>query len=332
MYIAEIAPARMRGRLVAVNQLAIVVGCFAAALVSYALATSSVAESWRWMFASACVPVVLLMLGLFIVPESPRWLLQKGRRTEALSIVARIESTDTLDTAALLDPANAIEQVGTFRDLLRPTARMGLVVAVGLAVFQQLTGASILFANAPVVFQRAGFYAVDQAIGQSVVMQVWCILCTVASMWLVDRIGRRPLLLVGLSAMMLGQIATGLAFQNEITGPLVVVILLFAIGSYVISLAPLAWLIMSEMFSTRLRSKGMAVASLTLWMAYFAGLQLFPVMRGYFLRQTGTIAGVFYCFAAVCLVALVFSLKLVPETKGRTLEEISDNWGMRPLH
>jgi MFS family permease len=150
-------------------------------------------------------------------------------------------------------------------------------------------------------------------------------------MWLVDRIGRRPLLLVGLGAMMLGQIATGLAFQRELTGPLVVVILLFAIGSQFISVAPLAWLIMSEMFPTNLRSKGMAVASLTLWVAYFVGLQLSPIMRGCFLEMSGTIAGVFYSFARVCLIALLFSIKWVPETKGRTLEEISGGWREQSL-
>ena len=323
MYIAEIAPARIRGRLVAVNQMGIVGGSFIAIVVAWALAHWAVPGEWRWMFASICVPIALLLAGLIFVPESPRWLVQKGRDEEAIRVLTRIEGDAHAISEMRAMTAASAEPVGRFVELFRPGLRIALLVGVGLAVFQQITGTSILFANAPTVFQKAGFASESAAIGQTVLLQIWNVAMTFASMWLVDRVGRRPLLLWGVAGMGAGLVAMGLIFANRFSGIYVLLVMFFAIGAYIISLAPLTWLIMSEIFPTRLRGKGMAVASISLWVAFFLGLQLFPMMREFFIRRSGTIAGMFYTFAGVCAVAFLFFLKFVPETRGKTLEETS---------
>ena len=317
MYIAEISPARIRGRLVTVNQLGIVGGSFIAILVSYAIARSGMGNEWRWMFASECVPVELLFVGLLFVPESPRWLAQRGHDHAANAVLTRIEGADYAAAEMRTIATDSTEEQGRFFELFRPGMRIALLVAIGLAVFQQITGASILFANAPIVFQKAGFSAASDAIGQTVLLQLWNVAMTVLSMWLVDRVGRRLLLLWGVGAMELGMIAMGLVFASRASGIYVLLVMFFAIGAYIISLAPLAWLIMSEIFPTRLRSKGMAVAGVSLWLAYFAGLQTFPVLREYFINRFGSISGMLYLFAGVCGVAEIFFLRFVPETRGK---------------
>jgi MFS family permease len=222
-----------------------------------------------------------------------------------------------------------IQETGRWSELLRPGIRLALLIAVGLAVFQQWTGSSILFANAPIVFQKAGFTKESEAIGQSVYLMVWSILCTLVGMALVDRLGRRPLLLIGLGGMAVGLVATGMVFHLRLTGPYVLGLMFVGIGMYVMSLAPLAWVIMAEIFPTRIRGKAMSIATLALWSSCCAGLLAFPLMRDWFESRLGTIAGVFYAYAGVCVLAFFFSLRLVPETKGKTLEEIARFWAKR---
>jgi len=323
MYIAEISPAAIRGRLVTINNLAIVGGSFAAILVSFAVSQAELEEGWRWMFGSQALPVLAFMIGLAFAPNSPRWLAGKGRDAEALEVLARIQGSGkaALEMRQIRESLN--EESGRFSELFRPGIRLSLLVAVGLGIFQQATGSSVLFANAPIVFQKAGFAKESQAIGQSVILMVWNILATLMGMWLVERCGRRPLLLGGLTGMALGLVATGMVFQFDISGAYVLIVMFVGIGMYVMSLAPLTWLLMSELFPTRLRGKAMSVAGMALWTACYGGLQTFPPLRDWFERRWGSIAGVFYLYAAVCAVAFLFSWRLVPETKGKTLEEIS---------
>ncbi len=155
---------------------------------------------------------------------------------------------------------------------------------------------------------------------------------TVLSMWLVDRLGRRSLLLWGVGAMAVGMIAMGLIFAWQLSGIYVLLVMFLAIGAYIISLAPPTWLIMSEIFPTRLRGKGMAVASVSLWVAFFVGLQTFPVLREFFIGRFGSIAGMLYLFAGVCVVAFFFFLRFVPETRGKTLEDVSKLFRNRQAH
>jgi len=323
MYISEIAPARLRGRLVTVNQLAIVTGSLASIIVSYFLSFS---ESWRWMFASECIPVLLLLAGLAFVPESPRWLVEKNRHSKALGILTRIDGAANAEQEMQEITASLQEGSGTFSELFQPGMRMALLIAVVLAVLQQFTGVSPLLFYTPIIFQKAGFERASDAILQSIIVNVWNLACTVIAFWLVDRLGRRALLITGCSGMALGLSLMGVFFHYDVKGFSIVLVMFLCVGSYVISLAPLAWLIMSEIFPTRIRGRAMAIASFALWMAAFIGAQSFPPLLSYVEGSFGTAAGVFWIYAAVCVFAVVFGWLMVPETKGKSLEEIGRSW------
>ncbi|MSU35975.1 MAG: MFS transporter [Pedosphaera sp.] len=323
MYIAEMAPARLRGRLVSVNQLAIVIGLFVASVVSYALSFSG---SWRWMFASTAVPVVFWLLGLTLLPESPRWLVAEGREPEALRLLAKSEGSAQSGAAMNEIKTSIAEETGGLTELFQPGLRSALLVAVMLAILQQMTGVSILLVYAPTIFKSAGFATASDAIWQAIPLGLWNILCTAVAFWLVDRLGRRPLLLIGTTGMALGLIIMGFCFHFGWSGYPVVLVMFLCVGAYVSSLAPLAWLIMSEIFPTRIRGRAMSIAGVALWISFFLGSQIFPPLVSFFETKYGSPAGVFWLFAAVCVFAFWFSWRLVPETKGRTLEAIAASW------
>lgn len=327
LYIAEVAPARIRGQLVTVNQLAIVVGSFAGIMVAYALSGAGVRAEWRWMFASELPPVLPFAIGLALVPESPRWLVTQGLGAKAMDTLVRISgrARAAVEFRAIEESVRGEE--GSVTDLFRRGTRVALLVAIGLAFFQQMTGASILFNYAPSVFAKAGFVQESDAIGQSAILQVWNVAITVVSMLVVDRIGRRPLLLLGTAGMVVGLFLMGLIFQLNLSGQYVLVVMFLAIGAYILSLAPLAWLVMSEIFPNRIRGKAMSVGALTVWVSCYAGVQIYAPMRDWFQDHCGSIAGAFWVYAAVSLAAFVFCWRLVPETKGRTLEDIARHWG-----
>jgi len=324
MYIAEMAPARLRGRLVTVNQLAIVVGALSSIIVSYFLSASG---NWRAMFAYELVPVMVFFVGLSFVPESPRWLFEKKRIEEARQVLGKIyRSASGIEQELQIMHQTDHEEAGTFSELLLPGIRKALLIASALAIFQQFTGASPLTFYLPIIFQQAGFKSASDAIFQTVVLNVWDVFCTILAMWLVERLGRRPLLLIGISGMAASLTLVGFFFARHATGEFVVLVMMVCIGFYIISLAPLTWLIMSEIFPTRLRGKAMGVASIFLWAATFVGTQVVPSLSAYLNKRFSSIAGVFWIFAVVCVVALVFSWYMVPETKGRSLEEIGQSW------
>ncbi|MCW5557992.1 MAG: sugar porter family MFS transporter [Verrucomicrobiae bacterium] len=323
MYIAEMAPARLRGRLVSVNQLAIVTGLFLAIVVSYGL---SFGGHWRWMFASVILPALLWLRGLSLLPESPRWLAAKGLVPEALKLLEKSEGKEG-SVRALKDIQDSIsEEQGGWNEVFQPGMRRALLVAVVLAILQQMTGVSILLVYAPTLFQSAGFHAASDAIWQAIPLNLWNILCTALAFWLVDRLGRRPLLLAGSAIMAVGLFWMGLCFQFGWSGYSVVLVMFLCVGAFVSSLAPLAWLIMSEIFPTRIRGKAMSVAGVALWLAFFLGSQFFPTLSAAFENRYGSPAGVFWLFSGVCLFSFLFCWRLVPETKGRSLEEIAASW------
>lgn len=327
MYIAEISPAAIRGRLVLLNQLANVVGAVVSYLVAYSLSFSG---NWRWMFGSTVVPVVIFVIALLFVPESPRWLVQKQREKEALEVLTRIGGTKsaTLEMAAIRN--SLVEKTCKLGDLLKPGIRVALLVAVGLAVLQQLDGVTVLIFYAPMIMQQAGFPKASEAIRVTMIIGIWNLVCTVVAVWLVDRVGRRPLLLFGTLGMAAGLIVMGIFFQFHVTGKLVPLVLMVAVAAYVMSIAPVAWLIMSEIFPNHMRGKGMAVASTALWIASFGANLLFPLMTESSEKHLGSAAGAFWAFALVCIGTFVFCWRLVPETKGRSLEEIGESWTAAP--
>ncbi len=323
LYIAEVAPARLRGRLVSLYQLAIVIGSTSSIVVSYFFSFSG---NWRGMFLSMLVPATILLLGMVFIPESPRWLVQQGRSDEALGILAKV---DGLANAGLemqeIRTAIAAES-GSVSELFRPGLRLALWIALALGIFQQWTGVSPLTFYAPIIFQKAGFKLASDALLQTIIFNACNLVCTVTAFLVVDRLGRRPLLLLGTAGMALAQLLLGTFFRFNLTGVYVVFAMFLCVATYALSLAPMTWLIISEIFPTRLRAKGQAAGSLAVWVAAYSSTQFMaPVMRAMELHY-GSVAGMFWVYAGICVLALLFGWRYVPETKGRTLEEIGRSW------
>jgi SP family arabinose:H+ symporter-like MFS transporter len=323
MYIAEIAPARLRGRLVSLNQLAIVVGSTASIVVSYYL---SFTGNWRAMFLSMLIPALVLLMGVLFVPESPRWLVQENQEAEALAILARVDG-EAHAQAEVQDIRKAMAaEKGTVAELFAPGVRVALLIAVLLGVFQQWTGVSPITFYAPIIFQKAGFSLASDALRQTIIFNLSNLIGTVTAMLTVDRLGRRPLLLVGTAGMALGQFVLGTFFWFDLKGIYVVVAMFLTVGTYALSMAPMTWLVMSEMFPARLRAKGQSAGALALWIATYTSTQaMAPAMRAVE-QRFGSVGGVFWFYALVCIAALLFIWRMVPETKGRTLEEIGRSW------
>jgi SP family arabinose:H+ symporter-like MFS transporter len=320
LYIAEVAPARARGALVSVNQLAIVTGILLAYFVNWAFAGAGPAN-WRWMYGMGAVPSVLFFLLLLRVPESPRWLVKNGREGEALTVLTRADSAaaaaagirEIKDTLAL--------EEGSLRELFRPAFRRPLLIAIVLAVFQQITGINAILYYAPRIFEGAGFARMS-AIGQSTIVGLVNMLFTVVAIVLADKVGRRPLLLVATGGMGLSLVLLGVAFKSPFlpASALLFIILLY-IAFFASAMGPLVWVVMAEIFPTKVRGSAMGLATLVLWLADFAVTLTFPVISDRFHPSTA-----FWLYAAMCALDLIFMGFFLPETKGKTLEEIERRW------
>ena len=320
LYIAEIAPARARGALVSVNQLAIVTGILLAYFVNWAFAGAGPAN-WRWMYAMGAVPSVLFFLLLLRVPESPRWLVKNGREDEARTVLARADSADAAAVGIRdIKDTLALEE-GSFRELFRPAFRRPLLIAVVLAVFQQITGINAILYYAPRIFEGAGFTRMS-AIGQSAIVGLVNMLFTVVAIVLADRVGRRPLLLVATGGMGVSLVLLGAAFRFPVlpASALLLIILLY-IAFFASAMGPLVWVVMSEIFPIKVRGAAMGLATLALWLADFAVTLTFPVISDRFHPSSA-----FWLYAAMCAADLLFMWKFLPETKGRSLEEIERSW------
>lgn len=326
MYIAEVAPARLRGRLVSLYQLAIVIGSTASIVVSYFFSFNG---NWRGMFLSMLVPASALLVGLLFVPESPRWLVQENRSAEALEILAKVDTPENAGAEMNEIKTALTAETGRTAELFRPGLRVALLVAITLGIFQQWTGVSPLTFYAPIIFQKAGFRLASDALLQTIIFNICNLVCTVSAIAVVDRLGRRPLLLLGTAGMALAQLLLGTFFWFNLPGIYVVLAMFLCVGTYAMSLAPMTWLIISEIFPTRLRAKGQAAGSLAVWVAAYSSTQLMaPAMR-YMEQRFGSVAGMFWVYAMVCVAALLFAARFVPETKGRGLEEIGRSWQAR---
>jgi len=323
MYIAEVSPSSIRGRLVTLNQFAICIGLLSAIMVSYFLSFS---QSWRWMFASEGVPILFFAVGLFFIPESPRWLVKKGRKKDALIVLQKINGDEVAKTEiAEIEDSLRIE-TGKFSELFQKGIRTALIIAVLLAFFQQWSGATPMLLYAPLIFQKAGFIQASDAIFQSMLLAGWLVLCTAFALWIVEKVGRRQLLIFGTLAMALGMLCTAMFFYFELKGIFLLFMMFLSIGAYSISLAPLTWLIMAEIFPTRVRGVAMSIASLVLWVSTVMVNQLFPTLSNLSEKLFGSEFGIFLIYAAVCLITAVFVWLVLPETKGKSLEQISAYW------
>ncbi len=320
LYIAEVAPARVRGALVSVNQLAIVTGILLAYFVNWMFAGAG-PSNWRWMFGLGAVPSIFFFLLLLRVPESPRWLVKNGREDEARTVLTR---ADTAEAAAVgireIKDTLALEE-GSFRELFSPAFRRPLLIAIVLAVFQQITGINAILYYAPRIFEGAGFARMS-AIGQSTIVGLVNMLFTVVAIVLADKVGRRPLLLVATGGMGVSLVLLGAAFKFPFlpASALLFIILLY-IAFFASAMGPLVWVVMAEIFPIKVRGSAMGLATLILWFADFLVTLTFPIISDRFHPATA-----FWIYAAMCGLDLVFMWFYLPETKGRTLEEIERGW------
>lgn len=325
MYVAELAPPRNRGSLVTFNEMGIVLGAFFANLVCFAIAKffGSNPECWRWMFASGCFFILILLAGLFFVPETPRWLMMKERPSEARAVLSRIGgeqyASRTLRDIGQPKPATSAK----IREFLRPGIRMATLISLGLGALDQWVGVPTLILYAPTLFVNAGVTSNANAIGNTVILRIgdifWCLF---AILW-VDRFGRRPLLLVGVIGIAVGQFLMGVCFLHNLNPVLILLTFFLCEAAFNASVPPVGWLVASEIFPTHLRARGMAIHGSVRFGSSLVLAQMFPYMLDFSRRHFGSESNVFWVFSAVCLLGFVFSYFLVPETKAKTLESIS---------
>lgn len=317
MYIAEIAPAKWRGRLVACYQMAIVIGILLAYFSNYMFADLGV-NNWRWMFASQAVPSIVFLLSLFAVPETPRWLIMKGRKKDAEKILEKISKGISIEQeVAKIEQSFHSEDKISIKQLFSKTYRPVVIIGIMVAVFQQITGINSILYYAPVIFQEIstnGSSPLLQTIGIGVVNM----LATFVAITLVDKVGRKKMLLVGCIMMCISLVAVGLCFQYKYFDHYIVLIfMLLYVASFGCTLGAVVWVYLSEIFPNLVRSLALSVATLALWLADFAVTLTFPIMT----KQLGT-AMTMFVYAIICVLAFVYMWLKVKETKAKSLEEI----------
>lgn len=315
MYIAEISPAGFRGRLVAINQLTIVLGILITNLVNFALRNNG-NEAWRTMFGLGAVPSLLFFFGALWLPESPRWLMKAGKEEKAKKILQKIGNEFSANDS-LINIKRSLEGVTkiNYSELFKKGIFTTLLVGIGLAVFQQLCGINTVFNYAPKIFQSIGASQDDQLL-QTVFIGGVNLVFTLLAMLLVDKLGRKPLMLIGAGGLTILYIIVAKMLGTGSAN--VSWFLLAAIGTYAMSLAPVTWVLISEIFPNKIRAAAISVSVLCLWLAYFILVFTFPILFKTLGDKT------FYIYSAVCVIGFLFILFRVKETKGQTLEELEN--------
>jgi SP family sugar porter-like MFS transporter len=338
MYIAEISPAEKRGRLVSINQLTIVIGVFLAQGINWFIARNmpgdftqqQILESWygqtgwRWMFMAEAIPAAIFFVLMFFVPESPRWLVMKGKDALASDIlgriggkvhaereVASIKNTLTAEKTRRLD----------LKELLEPRVIKLVGIGMTLAALQQWCGINVIFYYAEDVFRAAG-YSVSGLMVNIVYTGIINLIFTFVAIFTVDKLGRRALMLTGSASLTILYALIGGSFAFNIQGRAVLVLILAAIACYAFSLAPVVWVLLSELFPNRIRGTAMSASVFTLWGTCWLLAQVFPGMNA----KLGA-SGSFWVFGVICLLGFVFILRVLPETQGKSLETIERELG-----
>lgn len=340
LYIAEISPAHLRGRMVSLNQLAIVFGILLAQIVNWLIARPVPPGStphdillswngqwgWRFMFAATAVPSACFLIASFLVPESPRWLAANGRLDEAFRVLQRLGGRDYAEqvvedvSAETRTPGgSAISSRSAFGELFSGGMGKVLLLGVALAVAQQWSGINVIFNYAQPIFAAAG-YQVSGILFNIVITGAVNLAFTFVALFTIDRLGRRVLLLGGMTGLVVAYAVLGELFRLHVHGKPMLVLVLAAIACYSVSLAPVTWVVISEIFPTRIRSSAMSIAVTALWAACFLLTYTFPLLNAA-LKASGT----FWTYAAICLAGLLFFAASLPETKGKSLEEIESS-------
>ncbi len=344
LYISEIAPTKIRGTLVSMFQLLITVGILAAYLSDNAFADNNNLECWRPMLWVGVIPAAVLFIGMFFLPETPRWLMSKGREEEAKKVLDRIEDPEfVVASMASMKSDMAIDaSQASWKEIFKPWLRNALIIAVGIMFFQQFVGINTVIYYSPKIFLAAGFEGAEAAIAASVIVGVVNVLFTIVSLFIIDKLGRRKLYFIGLSGIFFALICMGLGFMLPGAGKWFLVIsMLVYIAFFAISLGPLGWVLITEVFPTRVRGLGSSIGSLSNWgfntlvvwtffkMASAIGnAKEVVVPEGKDLSEVcpSCVGGVFWIFAAVALIGLVWGYFYIPETKGISLEKIEEHW------
>ena len=332
-YIAEVSPAAWRGRLVSLNQLTIVIGILAAQIVNWLIAekvpSGATAEmirnswngqmGWRWMFGAVVVPSFVFLGAVLAVPESPRWLMKQGRVSEARAVLEKIGGA-SYALGVITEASGTVtpEHDGKpgFSELFSHGVFSALVIGVGLAVLQQWSGINVIFNYAEEIYRSAG-YGVSDILFNIVITGTVNLIFTLLALTFVDKFGRRPLMLLGCAGVGISHFLIGLAYKLQVGGLPVLIFTLCTIGCYAMSLAPVTWVLISEMFPNRVRGLAISVSVSALWLSSFFLTFTFPIIS----RTLGS-AGTFWLYAGICLLGFFFILVRVPETKGKSLEQI----------
>ncbi|MCK0158245.1 sugar porter family MFS transporter [Cellulophaga sp. F20128] len=332
MYIAEISPAKVRGKFVSLNQLTIVIGILAAQLVNWQIAEPVPTNAnsleilnswngqtgWRWMFWIEIIPAGLFFILMFFVPESPRWLAQKGYKEKTRSILTKIGGQNYADTEVKKIEVTLKNDSlkDSFRKLLQPNIKKILIIGIVIAVFQQWCGINVIFNYADEIFAAAG-YGVSDILFNIVITGSVNLVFTFIAIFTVDRWGRRSLMLLGAGGLAGIYTLIGLAYFFEISGWPLLILVISAIACYAMSLAPVTWVILSEIFPNKIRGAAMAAATIALWLACFILTYTFPILNQFF-----GASGTFWLYGLISIAGFIFIYKKLPETKGKSLEEI----------
>jgi sugar porter (SP) family MFS transporter len=327
LYISEVAPANARGWQVSLFQLAITIGILSAYIVDFEFAKTA---DWRWMLGLAAIPGGILFLGMLFLPETPRWYAQRAQMEKARAVLVRIRGTQEIDAElgeieATLQHA---QERGRLSDVLLPEVRPALIIGIGLAVFQQITGINTVIYYAPMIIQSAGIPSASGAILATAGIGLVNVIMTVVSMWLIDRAGRRPLLLIGIAGMAISLAVLGYVFRLSArsggVSEIAVITLMAYVASFAISLGPIFWLLIAEIYPLKIRGRAEGIAAGANWAANFlVSLTFLTLVQIFGPSQT------FWLYGVLAVAAWIFSYYLVPETKGRTLEEIENSWRVR---
>jgi len=335
LYISEISIPAYRGRMVTLYQLAITVGILAAyysnALLlswSHTYAGGSEflrwivsGEVWRGMFAVGVIPAAAFFLLLFFIPQSPRWLVAHGRPEIARAVLARVSGEESAAREVAEIQAALVQETGSVRQLFAPGLRRALFLGVSIAVLSQLTGINVIIYYGPKIFTEAGFM-ISQSLDSQVIIGIMNVLATVLALWKIDHFGRKPLLLTGVIGMMAALVCiAGFFLAGSHSSVLLVVCILLYVTFFAFSFGCVTWTILAEFYPTHIRGRAMSIATLSLWCGTFVIGQAFP-----WLLETLGGAGAFLVFACMCVPAILITWKLLPETKGKSLEEIERFW------
>ncbi|MDR2913922.1 MAG: sugar porter family MFS transporter [Tannerella sp.] len=328
IYIAEVSPASVRGRFVSLNQLTIVLGILAAQIINWqignhympdkdVLSAESVEWAWRWMFWAELVPAGLFFILSFIIPESPRWLAINKKKDNARKIFAHIGGNAYAEAELTeIDKLQVTNDKNNWKALLKPNVRKVLIIGIVLAVFQQWCGINVIFNYAHEIFSAAG-YTVSDVLMNIVVTGVTNVIFTFVAIFTVDRWGRKALMYVGSAGLAIIYAIMGTCYYFHVSGWPMLLLVVLAIACYAMSLAPIVWVVLSEIFPAKIRGAAMAVSTFFLWTACFILTYTFPLLNKYL-----GAAGTFWVYGGVCIAGFLFIRSQLPETKGKSLEEI----------